>query len=86
MQAAGELLAERGFERTTVRDIGERSGVDQALIARYFGGKAQLFIAVLRAEKGDSAPCDLFDTEPVSSYRSLDVSTPAAGMVRPGER
>ncbi|MEV5388496.1 TetR family transcriptional regulator [Streptomyces sp. NPDC052721] len=65
VRAAGELLAERGFERTTVRDIGERAGVDQALIARYFGSKAQLFIAVLRAEKGDDAPLDLFDTERV---------------------
>jgi AcrR family transcriptional regulator len=27
--------------------IGERAGVDQALIARYFGGKAELYQAVL---------------------------------------
>jgi AcrR family transcriptional regulator len=59
LQAAAELLAERGFERTTVRDIGERAGVDQALIARYFGGKTQLYIAVLHAEMGDQAPQDL---------------------------
>jgi AcrR family transcriptional regulator len=59
VQAAAELLAERGFERTTVRDIGERAGVDQALIARYFGGKAQLYITVLHAEMGDTAPRDL---------------------------
>ncbi|WP_328431462.1 TetR/AcrR family transcriptional regulator [Streptomyces sp. NBC_00453] len=65
VQAAGELVAERGFERTTVRDIGERAGLDQALIARYFGGKAQLLIAVLRAEAGDSLELDLFDTEQV---------------------
>ncbi|WP_306185196.1 TetR/AcrR family transcriptional regulator [Streptomyces sp. MK5] len=63
VKAAGELLAERGFERTTVRDIGERAGVDQALIARYFGGKTQLFIAVLRAEMGDDVPLDLLHTE-----------------------
>ena len=65
VRAAGELLAERGFERTTVRDIGERAGLDQALIARYFGGKAQLFIAVLRAEAGDDLELDLLDTERV---------------------
>ena len=65
VRAAGELLAERGFERTTVRDIGERAGLDQALIARYFGGKAQLFIAVLRAEAGDDLELDLFDPERV---------------------
>ncbi|MFD9659211.1 helix-turn-helix domain-containing protein [Streptomyces mirabilis] len=33
------LFAERGFDRTTIRDIGERAGVDPALIARYFGSK-----------------------------------------------
>ncbi|MFE2696343.1 TetR family transcriptional regulator [Streptomyces mirabilis] len=28
-----------GFDRTTIRDISERAGVDPALIARYFGSK-----------------------------------------------
>ncbi|MEV8608012.1 TetR family transcriptional regulator [Amycolatopsis sp. NPDC051373] len=50
LAAAGELFAERGYDQTTARDIGERAGVDPTMIARYFGGKAQLFIAVLRAE------------------------------------
>ncbi|MGW2553535.1 TetR/AcrR family transcriptional regulator [Streptomyces sp. NPDC001635] len=65
LQAARELLAERGFERTTVRDIGERAGVDQALITRYFGSKARLFIAVLRAEEGDGTLPSLADPERV---------------------
>ena len=34
LQAAQELFGQRGFERTTTRDIGERAGVDAALIAR----------------------------------------------------
>ncbi|MGW2933009.1 helix-turn-helix domain-containing protein [Streptomyces sp. NPDC001156] len=42
-----------------MRDIGERAGVDQALIARYFGGKTQLNIAVLDAEIGHQVPQDL---------------------------
>jgi AcrR family transcriptional regulator len=33
-----------------VRDIGERAGVDPALIARYFGSKADLYIAAVVAE------------------------------------
>jgi AcrR family transcriptional regulator len=48
--AAAELFAERGYDRTTARDIGRLAGVDPAMIARYFGGKAQLYIAVLDAE------------------------------------
>lgn len=50
LTAAAELFADRGYDQTTARDIGERAGVDPTMIARYFGGKAQLFIAVLRAE------------------------------------
>ncbi|MCF3961139.1 helix-turn-helix domain-containing protein [Streptomyces fuscigenes] len=61
LTAAGELFAERGYDRTTARDIGERAGVDPSMIARYFGGKAQLFIAVLNAENDAESFADLFD-------------------------
>jgi AcrR family transcriptional regulator len=47
LAAARELFDAHGFRGTTVRMIGERAGVDQALIARYFGGKAELYQAVL---------------------------------------
>jgi AcrR family transcriptional regulator len=50
LQAAQELFGQRGFERTTIRDIGERAGVDAALIARYFGSKADLYFAAVAAE------------------------------------
>ncbi|MFI0238651.1 TetR family transcriptional regulator [Streptomyces sp. NPDC016845] len=59
MRAATELFSERGYDRTTIREIGERAGVDAALIARHFGSKALLYVEVLRAEHGDSAPLDL---------------------------
>jgi AcrR family transcriptional regulator len=47
LSAAGELFHARGYEGATVRDIGERAGVDPALIARYFGSKEGLYLAVL---------------------------------------
>ena len=50
LKAAEGLFGERGFERTTVRDIGERAGVDQALIARYFGNKLNLYLATLSSD------------------------------------
>jgi AcrR family transcriptional regulator len=62
LRAASDLFAERGFDRTTIRDIGERAGVDPALIARYFGSKTLLYIAVVHAEQGETAPADLFHT------------------------
>ena len=45
--AAQDLFGQRGFESTTIRDIGDRAGVDAALIARYFGSKADLYIAAV---------------------------------------
>ena len=47
LAAATELFAERGYDRTTVRELGERAGVDPALIARHFGSKAGLYLAAL---------------------------------------
>jgi AcrR family transcriptional regulator len=57
LAAARELFGQGGFEGTTIRQIGERAGVDHALIARYFGSKADLYIAALVAEaNGDQPP------------------------------
>ncbi|RLV01243.1 TetR family transcriptional regulator [Streptomyces griseocarneus] len=63
LEAAHELFTERGFDRTTTREIGERAGADPSLIARYFGGKPQLYLATLRAESERAAPADLLDDE-----------------------
>ncbi len=57
LDAARTLFGDQGFEGTTTREIGELAGVDPALIARYFGGKADLYIASLVAEtQGDEPP------------------------------
>ncbi len=58
LDAARGLFAERGLERTTTREIGELAGVDAALIARYFGSKAGLYIATL-SEADDGPVPDL---------------------------
>lgn len=47
LDAGAELFAERGYDRTTVRDIAARAGVNQALLFRYFGSKEALFAAVV---------------------------------------
>jgi AcrR family transcriptional regulator len=49
--AARELFGQKGFERTTLREIGELAGVDTALIAYYFGSKADLFVTVVMADR-----------------------------------
>ena len=50
LDAATELFAERGFGRTTVRDIAAHAGVNQALLFRYFGSKDALYAAVMAGQ------------------------------------
>jgi AcrR family transcriptional regulator len=58
LQAARTLFGDQGFEGTTIREIGERAGVDAALIARYFGSKADLYIAAVVAEVAEGTPSE----------------------------
>jgi AcrR family transcriptional regulator len=58
LKAAGTLFHERGYDAATTRDIGERAGVDPALIARYFGGKEALYLAALQQEQRAPLPAD----------------------------
>lgn len=43
-EAADRLFAERGFEKTTVRDIVEAAGVTERTFFRYFAGKQELIL------------------------------------------
>src|SRR5271170_2265833 len=58
LQAAQTLFGQHGFEGTTIREIGERAGADAALIARYFGSKADLYIAAVAAADADRTPSE----------------------------
>jgi AcrR family transcriptional regulator len=58
LDAADELFDERGYEAATIREIGERAGVDAALIARYFGAKEGLYLATLQREPREPVPSD----------------------------
>jgi AcrR family transcriptional regulator len=48
LAAGRELFASEGFDRTTVRAVAERAGVNQALLFRYFGNKEGLFAEAVR--------------------------------------
>jgi AcrR family transcriptional regulator len=58
LQAAQTLFGRQGFEGTTIREIGEQAGVDASLIARYFGSKADLYIAAVIAQDTEGAPSE----------------------------
>ena len=62
LQAARELFAECGYERTTVRDIAARASIDPAMVMRYFGSKDALF-----------AQATVFDLE-LPDFKSADPS------------
>lgn len=50
LDAATELIADRGPNAVTVRAIAERAGVNHALVHRYFGTKDELIGAVIDRE------------------------------------
>jgi len=50
LEAAHDLFGSKGYDRTSLREIGERAGVDAALIARYFGNKMALYSATVEAD------------------------------------
>jgi len=45
--AAIELLGEKGYNRTTLADIGKRAGLSRGLLTFHFGSKEQCMIAVV---------------------------------------
>ncbi|HBT4825064.1 TPA: CerR family C-terminal domain-containing protein [Klebsiella quasipneumoniae subsp. similipneumoniae] len=47
LEAAGELIAEKGFAHTTNKEIAQKAGVDLAAINYHFGGRDGLYLAVL---------------------------------------
>ncbi len=61
LDAARKLFAERGYERSTIRDIGELAGLDSTLIARYFGSKAALSLESMRTDFAAEEPGALRD-------------------------
>lgn len=48
MQSAIAVFAERGFSRTSTREIAERAGVPRSLIFHHFGTKLALYLAIIR--------------------------------------
>ena len=48
LEAAVELMGERGFEKTTLAAIGKAAGYSRGLATHHFGSKADLFARVIR--------------------------------------
>lgn len=47
LKSARQVIARRGFEAISLREIARNAGVDHALVAHHFGSKEALWIAVV---------------------------------------
>lgn len=63
LKAGRAVFDEVGYDRATTREIGERAGVDPALIARYFDSKEGLFIAAITAGSAEDEGIDFAPPE-----------------------
>ena len=53
LAAGTELFAERGFDGASVSAIARKAGVNPAMISYHFGGKRDLYLAILAATFGE---------------------------------
>ena len=47
LDAANELFAERGYDEVSVEEIASAAGVTRGLVHHYFGGRKDVYIALL---------------------------------------
>ena len=71
-EAALELYAERGYERTTAAEIAERAGLTERTFFRHFGDKREVLF------EGEAALQELL----VATVESSDASQPRAALAQ----
>jgi AcrR family transcriptional regulator len=77
LQSATRLFADNGYRGASVRDICNLAGANPGAVSYHFGGKRQLYRAVLRraaaglADMGPVADDDTGDREPISVLDAL---------------
>ena len=52
-QAALELFGERGYDATSIAEIGARAGITKSVLYHYFSSKADLYAAVCAHQTAD---------------------------------
>lgn len=79
LEAARAAFASRGYEGTTLADIGARVGLSAAALLRHERTKEALFRAAMASGRGDAAPL-------MELFADLDPRRPAASLRRLAER
>ncbi len=75
LEAAGEVFAEKGFDRATGKEIANRAGTNSAAVNYYFGGIAGLYEEVLVA-----AHQRLVSYEALTAIATATVEAPEAKL------
>ena len=71
LATAGRLFAERGYQRTSMKDIAAGAGVSVETVYGYFGTKAGLLKELLDVTvAGDDAPVSVPDRAPIQAVRA----------------
>ena len=96
LDAANALFADRGYEEVSIEDIARSAGVTRGLVHHYFGGRKDVYVALLerlgalreeqlRPPRGRSAHARLADT--VSRWLDWTEANRAIylGTIAPGE-
>lgn len=69
LNAALELLIERGIEATSIEQVAQRAGVTRATVYRRFPDKNQLLVAAI--QQGQEAPAEMPECRDVEEMLSL---------------
>jgi AcrR family transcriptional regulator len=69
LEAAGEVFAEQGFERATIKDITDRAGAAMAAVNYHFSDKQELYYQVVRLvhQAGMEATAVITNPDPAAS-------------------
>ncbi len=83
LTAARELFADLGYDRTTIRAVAARAGVDAGLVMHYFRSKDELFARAAKLAADDlpvagSSPAEVADGLLASLARRLDTEPVAS--------
>lgn len=84
LDAALDLFARRGYDRTSVREIARHTGLSQAGLLHHFSTKEELFLEVLRRrDERSTSPGDQEHTHSVDQLiRAVDRNADEPGLVR----
>jgi AcrR family transcriptional regulator len=77
LEVAGQVFAEKGYERTTAKEIAKRAGINAAAVNYYFGGVDELYLAVIEEARSRSVTYEKLaaaingKTEPVDKLQAM---------------